>query len=273
MEVNHETLRRLRIYLPRLTKMLFNKSLSHNCCYMHVPKSGGSSVHEALRATVPFNKYIGAIDAISTRRAASVIFANKNDRITLHEDGPHCEKLFNIREYQLLTYMAQEMGLVYGHFLFSERADEFFGSSYKYVTVLRDPVKRVISNYRAAKHIKYITDDFDAYLDSDVAKRHARVNLRYFSGIAEINDDCCEDALSRSKKNIEKFSVIGFVDNLELFCKQFKKHFTVMPKIYHYNSAKGDNIDLTQRQLKNIEKLCKYDIEIHKHALAHSKLV
>lgn len=266
MPINSETLRRFKIYLPRLRRMVLGQQLQFCCCYMHIPKSGGSSVHEALRAVVPFNQQIGAIDAISTRRAAGVIYAGKNDITTVHEDGPRCSELFLLREHQLMTYMADKMPLVYGHFLFSEKVDKYFGSSYKYVTVLRDPVARVISNYRSAKFAKFITHDFDSYLDSDVACRHAQVNLRYFSGIADISSEDCSKVLERAKHNLEKFSVIGFVDELDTFTLKFREQFGVRPKIFHYNSAKGDRLSLTDQQFQKIEKLCRYDKELYEIA-------
>ncbi len=263
---NSKTLRRLRIYVPRITRMMLGKRLKHYCCYMHIPKSGGSSVHEALRAIVPLNQHIGAIDAISTRKAAGVEFAGKNDITTIHEDGPRCAELFKLREVQLMTYMAQEMALIYGHFLFSKKADDFFGEPYKFITILRDPVTRVISNYRSARFEEFILSDLDSYLDSDVARRHAQVNLRYFSGIAEIPEENCLKALKRAKENMDKFSVIGFIDKLDVFCKQFKAQFGVKPIIHHYNLAKGDGISPTPQQLKKIERLCQYDIELYKFA-------
>ncbi len=260
--INPEYKRRFNIYAPRLGRMLLNKRLKHSCWFMHIPKSGGSSIHEALRALIPFQQHIGTVTAIPTRRAAAIFYENQDDENLIHEDGPRCKELFDMRELQLLSYMAHEDSLIYGHVLFSEKADRYFGNTYKYITMLRDPVQRVISNYKSAVHDKYFSGDFNQYLESDVARRHALVNLRYFSGVAEISPDKEAEAMEKAKINLEKFSVIGFLDNIEQFCDQFNDVFGARPNIPYYNKAKENKTSPTASQIKTLESICAPDIEL-----------
>jgi len=264
--LNEDTQRRLGIYVPRVSRMLTGRKLKALCWYMHIPKSGGSSIHEALRAVIPLNQRASVISAVPMRRVAGVVYAGTDDTMTVHEDGPRCAELFKLREYHQMTYMAQEDALIYGHCLYSETAHQYFGTPYKYITMLRDPISRVISNYRSATFEKFYTGDFNAYLGSDVARRHALLNLRYFSGIAEIERGQEDTAMEKAKINQDTFSVIGFLDNIEQFKAQFYEVFGAHLKIPHFNSAKGNKVDLTSDQRTKLDKLCEYDLELHERA-------
>ena len=259
-------LRRLRVYVPRAVRMLAGHQANAFCCFMHIPKSGGTSLSEALHASVPLNQHIGVIAAIPTRRVAGVVFAGVDDPNVVHEDGPRCEELFKLRELQLMMFMAQENALVHGHFLFSQAAHEKFGHAYKYVTVLRDPIRRVISNYRASRFENYFTGSIDEYLDSDVGRRHAQVNLRYFSGMAEIPRGEEAGALSRAKDNQDKFSLIGIIENMNLFETQYNDLFKTRLKTHHYNVARGDKVRLSSSQKTRLERLCAEDIVLYERA-------
>jgi hypothetical protein len=233
---------------------------------MHIPKSGGTSLYEALHASVPLNQHIGVIDAVSTRRVAGVVFAGVDDPNVVHEDGSRSEELFKLRELQLMTFMAQENALIHGHFLFSQTAHEKFGSAYKYVTVLRNPIRRVISNYRAARFANYFEGSIDEYLDSKVGRRHAQVNLRYFSGVAEIPHGEESEILKKAEHNQEKFSLIGIIENIGLFKSQYKDLFKTRLKIPHYNVGVGDEVRLSSAQKTRLERLCAEDLALYERA-------
>ena len=261
-----DTVRRLKIYPPRIARMAARRSLKSLCWYMHIPKSGGSSVHEALRSVIPINQHTSVINAVPTRRVAAMVYAGVDDEHMIHEDGPRCAELFKMRELHQMTCMAQEDALIYGHCVFSETADKFFGQHYKYVTMLRDPIPRVISNYRSVTYENYFTGSFDEYLESDVGRRHAQLNLRYFSGRPEIEQGQEDTAMEQAKLNQDKFSVIGHLDDTKNFIDQFSDAFGARPNIPHYNPAKGNQVKLTSNQKNKLEDLCQFDLQLHERA-------
>ncbi len=259
-------LRRLQVYVPRAIRMLACREPHALCCFMHIPKSGGTSLSEALHASIPLNQHIGVIQSIPTRRVAGVVFAGVDDPTVVHEDAPRCEELFKMRELQLMTFMAHEDALIYGHFLFSQRAHEAFGHAYKYVTVLRDPMRRIISNYRASCFGNYFTGSIDEYLDSDVGRRQAQVNLRYFSGIAEIPHGKESEVLKKAEHNQDKFSLIGNIEDIDVFENQYRDLFKTRLKIRHYNTARGDKVSLNSSQKTKLERLCAEDLILYERA-------
>ncbi len=235
--------------------------LKHKCFYMHVPKCGGTSLSEALYATVPMHKRVGVIDANATRRATALIHSDENDLYTYHDDRPTGEHVYALREGMLLTHMAWETSLIHGHILFSHKADRHFGDIYKYVSLLRDPVGRIISNFNGSVRHGLIENDFDAYLEGDIVRAHALTALRYFSGQANIAPDEEPAALELAKATAEKFSVIGFLDNLDSFCDQFSDVFGRRPKIYRYNEASSEKYVPTDAQMEQLRAMLGHELQ------------
>jgi len=255
--------RRFRTYRGRIQRMLLSRDLKHRCCYMHVPKCGGTSLIESLVATVPMDQHVGNIESLGTRRAVSLIEANTDSYDLFHPDADNCEKIFDFHERLLMYFMSRQMTLVHGHFLFSEQAYRHFHEDYKFISFLRYPVDRLISNFRNRRYYKM---NFDEYLESDVARRHALVNLRYFSGCAEIPRGEEDQYMDKARDVMSRFSVLGFLDDMPGFERRFADVFGERLTIYHYNKNKRPPVPLARKQISKIEELCGPDIELHEYA-------
>ena len=260
------TKRRIRTYSGRISASLTKGGIKQNCLFLHLPKCGGTSLSEALYASVPVHKHIGVIDAVSSRRAASLIEHNKDCLAQTHEDMDGAASTFALREKMMLAYMCAEKRLIHGHVLFSDTAWEHFKDDYKIVTVMRDPIKRSVSNFRMNVMNGTIDNDPDTWLDGIQGLNHASVNLRYLSGDATITSENKPRLLKKAHENLEKIALIGFLDEMDIFLDRFKDMFGARPKVHHYNEAKGEEIALSSDQMKRLEKLCAPDIELYEAA-------
>lgn len=258
--------RRARIYSGRIATALLKNGLKQNCLFLHLPKCGGTSLSEALYAAVPIHKQIGVIDALSSRRAASIFEHNKDCLIQTHEDMKGAAPTFDFREKMMLAYMCADKRLIHGHMLFSDKMWEHFKDQYKIVTVMRDPVKRALSNFRMNVANKIISADADAWLDDIQGLNHASVNLRYLSGEPTITPKNKKALLKKAHENINKIELIGFLDEMDIFLNRFQETFGARLKVHRYNSAKGDDINLTKSQMKRLEELCAPDMELYEAA-------
>ncbi len=258
--------RRARVYSRRLFRFATNRGLKHNCCFYHIPKCGGTSLSEALHAVVPFNQHIGQAPANTTRRAAAIYHSGRDDEIAFADDGEHGASVYALREQMLLAFMAHDDALVHGHVLFSRKADRHFGDRYQYVTMLRDPMDRVISNYRGATRDGNTSLSFDAYLDSYLGRSHATHNLRYFSGRAHVAPDEETAALVEAKSIIDKFAIIGFVNEMDTFVEEFERLFGARLAIGRYNVGKNTRPDIAPEIWSKLEASCAADIELHNYA-------
>jgi hypothetical protein len=258
--------RRSRVYGGRLITALTNRPLRHNCCFYHIPKCGGTSLSDALHAVIPAQQHIGEVPANTTRRAASIFHAGADDEAAFYDDGEKCADVFNLREAMLLAFMANDCALVHGHVLFSHKADKHFGDRYKYVTMLRHPSARVVSNYRAAKAAGFAAGDFSEYLASFIGRAHAMHNLRYFSGRACIGEDDVAAALQEAKKVIEKFAVIGFVDAMDDFVNRFESAFGARISVGRHNVGQTAMPEISTADRRRLDELCAPDLALYDYA-------
>jgi hypothetical protein len=261
--ISRGTVERLRLYSARVMRSL-TRGLQYNCCFMHIPKCAGTSMTNALRSVCPLHRRTGMILAKPTREAASILSGRSEWEI--HEDGPLSSAIFAYREHLLLYYMANNAPLVCGHFLFSERAHDAYNDRYRFVSVLRDPLERLVSNYADARLANYVDMPFDAYLESDVGWRHATVMLRYFANMPEIPRDGTGTALSAARSNLAKFSLIGFTDQLTDFCGEFSNIFGVRLHVRHLRTAGFRKPEIDPATRRKMEALCAGDLEFYAYA-------
>ncbi len=255
---------RSRLYMGRSLRTV--SGLRKPCVFMHVPKCGGTSVSEALYATVPLHRKIGILDSPSIRSALAIQHTGRDD-LSFHDEGPRADQITRFRESLLLMHMCHRATLIHGHFLFSETAWQHFGDRYRYITILRDPVARTISNYRMDRRTGNFSGEFDDYLASDHGRRQALHKLRYFSGMATVTPAQEAEAMVLALRNIERFSLIGFLEDLDGFARDFATLFGVRPWIPHYNSAAEDKpFRITDAQRDRLNTLCAPDIELFAHA-------
>jgi hypothetical protein len=261
--------RRLRVYAGRALRSGLLPAPRHRSLFLHMPKCGGTSVSEAMYATLPARARLGVIDAVSTRRAAAIISAGRDDKTLCHEDLPQGAAVFALREKLLLTHMAWDTWLIHGHVLYSQAAEDHFADRYKYVTLLRDPVARMISNYKMAHRAGVIEQDFDSYLDSPAAVSQAQVYLRYLSGQTVVPEAGVAAALALSKARLDRFAVVGFLDDLPGFVAAYRDVFGVGLRIGRFNAAPtSGGPDLNPDQMARVKALTAPDQAIYDHARA-----
>lgn len=262
--------RRFRTYSRRIVNMA-SGGLRHPCVFMHVPKCGGTSVSEALYATVPMSRRVGVIDAISTRRATTLMHADTTEPFLYHDDLPTGVEVYKLREQILLTHMAWNTELIHGHIIFSKKAYKHFGDHYRFITLLREPTARVLSNFLGSVRGGMIKDDLDAYLDSEIFRTQGLSMLRYFSGIHAVAPENEVAALEQAKSNMALFSIIGFLDNLDDFSDQYRAMFGRCPRIFHYNLSESKHPVLNAAQQAKIESVMRSEFELWQHALTTYK--
>ena len=227
----------------------------HKSFFMHMPKCGGTSVSEAMYATVPITRRVAVIDAVSTRRAAAIWYENVDDPQLFHEDLSEAARLFEMREQMLLQHMAWGSWLIHGHVLYSERAYRHFFKDYKYVTLLRDPAERMISNYWMAERAGVVPLDFDAYLETGAARSHAQVYLRYLGGQTVVPDCEMSRVTARAEERLKRFDLVGFLDDLHGFRQNYRALFGTSLAIGVANAAPVKPPSLTAAQRARIDAM------------------
>ena len=167
----------------------------------------------------------------------------------------------------MLAYMCEDKTLIHGHVLFSPIMWKYFGETYRIVTVMRDPVKRALSNFRMNVATGVLPPDPDQWLDGIQGLNHACVNLRYLSGVADIPRGQEATLLPQAHDALDRLSLVGFLDEMDVFLDRFAAQFGPRPRLYRYNRAAEDvQITLNKQQTARLEQLCAPDIELYKTA-------
>lgn len=220
---------------------------------MHIPKCGGTSIFNGVSKHYRTDK-IFRLNGPASTKANRILFPQGI-----------------IQEYRLGLLMyalfSQKYHLVFGHFYFSELAFEQFCRSWRFITVVRDPVNRFISHYFYDRfnNIDHHTihEDLEDYLTKPAAKSLGSLMVKYFSGNPKGAD------IEKAKRNIEMFSLIGDIDNIKLFSETFHNYFGKNINVKKINKNPIDSGNqkkhLTPSVMDKINELCQPDIELFKH--------
>lgn len=220
---------------------------------MHIPKCGGTSIFDSIsKQYLPDQTF--RLDAPASTKSMRI----------LYPDGIIQEYRLGLLMYALFS---QKYHFVFGHFYFNQLAYDCFEKNWKFVTVVRDPVKRFLSHYFYDRfnNIDHHTihEELDDYLTKPAAKSLGSLMVKYFSGNPKRID------IEKAKRNTENFSLIGDLDNLDFFSEAFHNCFGISINIKKINinpiDAANQKKHLTPSIMERIVELCQPDIELYKH--------
>jgi len=260
-----------KVYNPAPKKIVF----------LHIPKCGGTSIQKAIEKYY-FNKnrkekqtiHLDNIASFKAGFILSEIHKKEMSNGILVDDY----YVLKLREYLLLFYLCQNSGFINGHFPFSNSAYEYFHKDYVFITFIRDPVKRWISEYlyNRFKKSKYrkIDLEIDDYLKTKYSLAQGYQFVKFLGGASEDEDYTSSNAIERAKKNIHKIGIVGFLEDQEGFTDNFFKYFGKKLTIEHLNknplylseSEKLITKEIMQR-MQRIEAICRPDLEVYHYAL------
>ena len=232
--------------------------------FIHTPKCGGSSVERALQNYYRYsNERIFPIQS----RAAAGVFAETDDYAAMDAEA------FQLRKRLMAYAMERGVKCLTGHTPYDPALKRRFADTHKFVTVLRDPVKRFCSNYRFGYRsgmAHQITEEIEDFVKTPKGVHFGRMYAAYYSGLDLREDLTSEEAIELAVKNLTSMDLVGFLDTMDDFQKQLRDTLGANLKIGHVNRtsdrATAWNGEFTPDQMRLIEEACAPDIEIFKRA-------
>ena len=227
--------------------------------FLHIPKVAGTTLIQILRQSYrKENHYF-----YDTRKPDACI-----------------EQLVHLSERK-----KNRIKVVSGHFSFGFH--EYFGNdNFKYFTIMRNPVERVISHYNYAKYKRdhYLNETLKAnpislpeYVQSGIcnevnngmAKQLAGLyvndNFGYFKKNKEVFND--EDLFRMAQNNIKKhFTFVGIMEEFDktlILLKESLKISDLNIKYTSRNQAKTKHKKISNEELEIIKEFNKVDIKLY----------
>ncbi len=208
-------------------------------CFIHMPKCAGTSIINALRHHYP-RRNIRRLQTAPARAAAATLNQGLDFRS-------------NILAYHLSEPDAE---LVFGHY---QVTPEIVAAhpEFDFVTILREPVSRFISNYRYSWTRPEWRDmlsgrDIEAFLDGDEAKSFGYNYLRFLGA----KHPQTADGIKQAVALLSRFALVGQVERMDVFLNAFERRYGIRLNIGFDNRTPAPQPQLTPHTLERIRALC-----------------
>jgi len=257
--------------------------------FVHVPKSGGTSIDLAMREQLarPREARFSREGAIEMSLATFGQDINGLDDIGRFSDH-HAQQLNGLLAYHLV----QNWQYISGHVSTNQHIIKNFTDQYHFLTVLREPVSRFVSNYIYNKLTNSTTIMAPNNFNSDNLIKEVDQILAHRRGwqMANVMSMCitgrfAKDVVDAKKiqsefaNNLAAYKVVGFLDNLDSFSEQIKQLSNKQINIGNHNTTdsflddKKQHIKSTLQSYFNepnvktkLEHLCRFDSENYQQA-------
>jgi hypothetical protein len=249
-------------------------SLDKKIFFLHIPKCAGSSLTNAvvknyISLNLREDSKIIRMQAEVVANARQILSDENSSEYSVADD---CS--VRIPEYLLLYFMGLEkVKFITGHVPFSDMAYSKFHHQYSFITILRDPVSRWLSEYtfnkfKKSMHRKQTADmGIEEYINSKVGKEQGRQYVLFLGGRVNSKDYISKTAIERAINNLNKFSVIGCVENMQDFTDRYYQRFGMKLNIENKNvnprPKEWEEKNFTDDIRRKVENICEADCEIY----------
>ena len=248
----------------RLKDILDPPLTKHRIFFFHIAKCGGTSIGQAIESAYKPWRNDGSRTVFRLDEDAAR-FAEE------HARGTGTDVRRDLLNYALSLPTAR---CAIGHFHFSTPAFERYAETWRFVTVLRNPVERWLSHYSYNRDVSSrfgIKASPEEFVETEAAAAFGR------AFIDEVTGDIEKGGLSLGKlteialARYDRFALVGCIEDTAGFARRFHEFFGHHLDIKRLNitqptkrvTAEALGTDL----LKRIERLCEPDLHVYERLL------
>lgn len=230
--------------------------------YLHIPKTGGTTLSSCIYGQVCADKYYVAEENYF------------HSGVYYYPDGFFKNVNASISGPVLRALSRNDIRAVVGHFSFG--IDKYINGPITYVTLLRDPVDRVVSLYYHLAPEMSIEQFLTDYVKKGFRRSQTELisdndQVRRVSGLEPSLGACTRATLETAMSNLERFfSVVGvsecFDETLVLLKRAFSwnQPLSYLPKLRNQN--RPSSASLSQEIRDRIAERNALDIELYQFA-------
>lgn len=233
--------------------------LNQRICFLHVPKCAGTALLNAIKRRYRIADHlrgrVATLDAAVSLRSATRLGVNRHEHRKL-----------------LLSYLLADPGKRFasGHVGCNRALLDAYAGEWNFVTVLREPTERWLSEYwynrhKLSEHNR--TDlSLEAYLDDPVGRDYAQTYLNLFGSLPA--DAPQAERIDEALENLRRLNLIGYTDALPAFIEDFEKRFGVRLSLGPANANPAPSYDSARSPpepiMERIRERCGADIELYR---------
>ncbi|MDF1535040.1 MAG: sulfotransferase family 2 domain-containing protein [bacterium] len=240
--------------------------------FIHIPKTGGTSVSNALRQYYRLSQF--HIKSRASALAAIPDIESRSGEPGLYED------VQKLRINLILYWAFAGKKFLTGHVWNDRRLVELKKLDYVLITCLRNPLDRWFSAYfydrhKTGSHAR-IEEDIDDFLQSERAQSMGTTYVRYVGGLREAGDYSSPAALADAIEMLGFIDIVGFLEDLDLLRSQVMARLGVRLRFPHRRRSPVDvtyqnRIKGSELIRKTVESICAPDLELYEHARTSAK--
>lgn len=226
--------------------------------YCHVPKCAGAGLSAQIRERLYADFRVGMfnIDLEASRESASLM---GRDMMRLRQD---------ILAYNLAR---DDNFFGTGHVYCPPRIVNHFRPRWHFVTLLRHPVDRWISEYvyNTYKPLDWAknTLPLEQYLTTAKGRDTGISFLKYFSSVPDQHRGDFAPFIEEAAANLARFSLVGTVEHLGAWRRAFEERFGVSIQLPRTNTSPNREVARRMRAdtslMTRIERLCEPDLLLY----------
>ena len=240
-----------KLLIPERTKVFF----------IHIPKTGGTSIDYVVRKK--YRNQYSRIEAAPSHQTALMLNRESDD------NNVEMQSTLKIRNNLVIYEMFKETSFISGHVPFDFNTWKAFKDRYLYLTCLRNPVKRYLSQYfynyyKKSDHRK-INVDLSTYITMPIGQHEGSIYVKFLGGISEEKDYTSTKAIERAKENLSKFNLVALLENFNFFVEEFAAKTGIKIRIPHKGKNPVSKPEVDKDILAKVETICTPDLEIYEY--------
>ena len=221
--------------------------------FLHIPKAGGSTLGEYV-----YNQCCAPDSSGDDPLSAGVAYL---------EYGFIKPPELVVPEHVVNLLSRRDLRAVIGHFWFG--LHEHVARPSRYVTLLRDPVERVVSLYYYAKHEE--TMSLEEFARKPPFREVDNDQVRRIAGVNPAVGECTREMLELARENLRRyFDVVGTTERMDETLAQLKvklgwnREVVAFPR--NVNAARPSSSVLTREAVEAVRARNELDYELWSYA-------